>query len=201
MRALSYANGGATRVRPIGAALALLFVAACSRTPEPSRSQRSLAPVRTSEPTKPKPPAEIVWTAPARWRSEKPGAMRVATYRIPKAAGDPVDGDLSVSRAGGTVAMNIKRWSEQFERRATTSRRQEEIAGLAVHIVEIQGDYRQGVPGVSGPQAGAKKGWGMLAAIVETADSPTFFKLTGPAKTVTEAKPEFEAMIAGLHAK
>jgi hypothetical protein len=127
--------------------------------------------------------------------------MRVATYQIPRAAGDPVDGDLSVSRAGGTVAMNVQRWSEQFERRATTSRRQEEIAGLAVHIVEIQGDYRQGVPGVSGPQASAKKGWGMLAAIVETADSPTFFKLTGPTKTVMQAKPEFEAMIASLHAK
>lgn len=127
--------------------------------------------------------------------------MRLATYRIPRAAGDPVDGDLSVSRAGGTVAMNVQRWSSQFERRATTSRRQEEIAGLAVHIVEIQGDYRDGVPGVPGPQAGPKKGWAMLAAIVETDESPTFFKLTGPEKTIAQARPEFEAMIAGLRAK
>lgn len=183
-------------------ALALVTVASCDRKAELEPSQRVLAPARPSAPpSTPKPPSDVVWTAPVRWHKEKPSAMRLATYRIPRAEGDPVDGDLSVSRAGGTVAMNVQRWSAQFERRATTSRRQEEIAGLSVHLVDIYGDYRDGVPGVQGPQGSSRKGWGMLAAIVETADSPTFFKLTGPEKTVAEAKPEFDAMIAGLRAR
>jgi hypothetical protein len=38
--------------------------------------------------------------------------------------------------------------------------------------------------------------WSLLAAIVETAGSPYFFKLLGPAATVRAARPAFDGLVS-----
>src|SRR6185295_10885700 len=84
---------------------------------------------------------ELAWTAPPRWVSmPNSSAMRLATYKIPRAAGDPEDGELTVMQAGGSLEANIDRWTAQFgdEGKKTLKRRQERIAGLDVTIVEIE---------------------------------------------------------------
>ena len=50
------------------------------------------------------------------------------------------------------------------------------------------------------PAAGPKDGYALLGAIVETV-TPTFFKLTGPEKTVNAAKADFDKFIDSLRPK
>ena len=144
----------------------------------------------------------ITWTAPASWqKAQNPSAMRLATYKIPRAAGDAEDGDLSIMQAGGSLEMNIERWAKQFSPPADASKRKEkQVGGVKVTIVEMTGAFTAGGMGMGGPNAGTKPGFAMLAAIAET-QMPTFFKLTGPEKTVMAAKADFEKMVDSLKTK
>jgi hypothetical protein len=57
------------------------------------------------------------------------------------------------------------------------------------------------MPGTTAPpQQGPKPGYALLGAIVETSP-PTFFKLTGPEKTVMAARADFDKLVDGLRAK
>jgi len=178
---------------------------ACSKTPEP---QGSSAPPRAA-PTSaastpvsagPRAPNDVAWDAPAGWqKAENPSPMRKATYRIPKASGDAEDAELSVSQAGGTVEMNIKRWAGQFSPPAEVTRTEKKVGDLQITIAELHGTFAgSGMPGA--PASGPKASWAMLAAIVETA-TPTFFKMTGPEKTVRAARADFEKLIDGMRSK
>jgi hypothetical protein len=71
---------------------------------------------------------------------------------------------------------------------------------MRVTVVEIHGDYAgMSMPGA--PATPAKKpGWALLGAIVETSP-PTFFKLTGPEKTLMLARADFDKLVESLHAK
>jgi hypothetical protein len=201
----------------LGLAIALLTAAAlgaCGKTPEPTSSgERIVATARptasasssssasASAPAGPSGPTEVAWTAPARWKKvESPNRMRLATYVVPRAPGDAEDAELTVSRAGGTVAQNVERWAGQFEHRGASERREKRIGDLSVTLVEMHGAFRgMAMPGA--PAQDAKAHWALLGAIVETAGSPTFFKLTGPERTVVAAKAELWAMIDGLRPK
>jgi hypothetical protein len=196
-------------MRPFTIALSLAVAcAACSKTPEPEGSSappkaQTAQPAGTSaaapQPAGPSGPADVTWEAPTSWqKADNPSPMRKATYKIPKAAGDAEDAEMSVSQAGGSVDANIKRWAGQFEQPpAPEVKKSERRAGdLKITVVEIHGTFLGGgMPGMAA--AGPKKGWVMLAAIVETA-TPTFFKLTGPEKTVMAAKADFEKMVDGM---
>lgn len=143
------------------------------------------------------PASTLEWTAPARWQKvPSTSAMRLATYKIPRAPGDAEDAELSVIQAGGSVAANVDRWSQQFaddgKRASHTETRK--VAGLAVTIVEIEGTYGGGMG-----QAQPTEGWGLLGAIVETPDMPHFFKMTGPVKSVKAARGELDALVQSVH--
>ena len=136
--------------------------------------------------------ASLAWTAPSTWPSmPNPNAMRLETHKVPRAAGDSEDAELSVSRAGGDTDANIKRWVGQFEDAANEQRHERTVHGVKVTIVEVEGTYGGGM----GPQADAKKGWALLAAIAEGPGRPYFFKMTGPAATVHGARASFDAML------
>jgi len=141
--------------------------------------------------------SSLEWKAPARWQSvPNTSSMRLATYRIPRADGDSEDGDLSIMQAGGTVDANAERWINQFDAASQKSakRTTKKVGALDVTIVEIQGNYSGGMG--KAPAAGATTA--LLGAIVSTPGMPHFFKLTGPTKTVTAARAEFDALIASL---
>lgn len=141
--------------------------------------------------------ASLTWTAPARWqKAPNPSAMRLATYMVPRAAGDMEDAELSVTQVGGSVDANAERWVGQFgeEGKKTAKREKKKVAGLDVTIVEVEGTYTGGM----GPGAGPEKGWALLGAIVETPGMPHFFKLTGPSKSVKAARAEMEQLLSSM---
>jgi hypothetical protein len=199
--------------------LAVLFVGlfvgpfvgtGCSKTPEPDSGPGPARPEISSpqgpvaeapKPPSPSGPADVAWDAPATWQKiDNPSPMRKATYKIPRAAGDAEDAELSVSQAGGSVDMNVNRWSGQFEQKTPDVKRtQKKVGDLNVTIIEIHGTFTgSGMPG--GPKAPAKEKYALLGAIVETAQ-PTFFKMTGPDKTVAAARADFDKFIDSLRAK
>jgi hypothetical protein len=145
---------------------------------------------------------DIAWDAPSGWQSvPSASAMRKASYRIPKAAGDAEDAEMSVTQVGGGLDANIDRWVTQFGgSRDSLKRTQRTVGPLKVTIVELEGKFSGGgMPGA--PSTGPKEGWALLGAIVESVDPPYFFKLTGPKKTVQAARPAFDKLVSSMHAK
>jgi hypothetical protein len=141
------------------------------------------------------PPLE--WKAPARWQLvPSASTMRLATYRVPHAPGDAVDAELSIMQAGGTVEANADRWIGQFDASGQKGARRStrKVGPLEITIVDVQGTYSGGMS----KDSSAASGWALRGAIVSMPDMPCFFKLTGPAKTVSAASAEFDALVASL---
>jgi hypothetical protein len=186
-----------------------LVLLSCNKAPEPegSRPASTGSPAKTSaasspsSPVSPVSPVELAWDAPPAFqKAENSSPMRKATYRIARAQGDAEDGELSVTQVGGTVDQNIKRWAGQFGQQLEGVKREARtVNGLKVTVVEIHGPYAgMAMPGA--PAAAPKPGFALLGAIVETVP-PTFFKLTGPEKTVTGARADFDRLVSSLRAK
>jgi hypothetical protein len=134
------------------------------------------------------------WKPPARWQLVPGGsAMRIATYRVPRAPDDAADAELSIAQAGGSPEANAARWIGQFDQTGQKTARQttRKVGSLDVRVVEVQGTFSGGMGG----DGKAQQGWALLGAIVSTPGLPHFFKLTGPTKSVLAARGEFEAMI------
>ena len=146
--------------------------------------------------------AGIQWTPPPGWTAQPSRPMRVATYTVPKAAGDSEDGECAVfffgQGQGGAVDLNLKRWISQFEggeKTAKTGKRT--IHGMNVTTVDVSGAYS----GMGGPMAqtkSVKQNYRLLGAIVEALEGNVFFKLTGPAKTVAASQAKFEALLTSV---
>ncbi len=144
-------------------------------------------------------------TIPSEWMEQTPtSSMRKAQYALPKAEGDPEDGELAVFYfglgQGGSVEANIDRWIGQISQpdgssskdKAKTSKK--EVSGMTVTLVDVSGTYAAGMMSAAPPRPGYR----MLAAVVETAEGPFFFKLTGPEKTIQKWAQSFDQFIDGL---
>jgi hypothetical protein len=141
--------------------------------------------------------AALEWKAPTRWqRVQNPSAMRLATYRIPRAQGDAADAELSVTRVGGSADANATRWIGQFDEagQRTAKRTTRQVGSAEVVMVEVEGTYS----GAMGKDRSSQPGWALLGAIVPTPDIPYFFKLTGPKRSVLAARTELDALIDSL---
>ncbi len=131
--------------------------------------------------------------------------MRVATYRITAASGDPEDAECAAyffgAGQGGTVEANLDRWATQFAGAdglpAHAERGEQTIAGLKVWTISVLGTYLA-AGGPMGTVSQEKSGYRMLGAIVEAPQGLVFFKLTGPEKTVRAAEAAFHGMLASL---
>ena len=167
------------------------------------------APNAAAQSAKPAAPARaeiaggVEWKVPARWAAGAGSTMRVATYAVPAAKGAEA-GECAVfffgAGQGGSIDANVERWSKQFEGTPAPQRTAATVAGLRVTRVQLAGTYL--APG--GPMmqsTGKRPGTRLLGAIVEAPDGNVFFKLTGPAATVTAAQPEFDALVASLRKK
>lgn len=142
----------------------------------------------------------LEWKAPARWQLvPNASTMRIATYRVPHAPGDTTDAEMSITRAGGSPDANAQRWIGQFADDGTKSskRTSRKVGMLDVTIVEVQGTYAGGM----GKEGSSQTGWALLGAIVPVGDTPYFFKLTGPAKSVLAARSDFDALVGSLSPK
>lgn len=162
----------------------------------PSELTTGAAPPAAAAPSG---PDDIGWETPKGWESvPNANSMRKATFKIPKAAGDSEDAELTVTAAGGGVDANIKRWAGQFGN-AQPKTEQRSPNGLKVTVVEIKGTYASG--GMMGGASTPKDKYMLLGAVVDGGDRQHFFKLTGPEKTVTAAKKDFDAFVASFRAK
>jgi hypothetical protein len=149
----------------------------------------------------------IKWTAPPGWKSQPDRPMRAATYTVPKAAGDPEDGECAVfyfgAGQGGGVDANIQRWIGQFEapgggpadKLAKTSKAT--LSGMPVTRIDVAGTYKA----AGGPMmqsTGSKPGHRLLGAIVEGPQGAFFFKFTAPSKTAAAQQPAFEKLLQSV---
>lgn len=190
------------RLRLAQTVLLFALVSACDKSPEPTAAPPASAAPQAKPSASAGPlaqnkagPGEIAWDVPSKWKEiPNPNAMRIATYLIPPADGDAESAEMSVSRVGGGIEQNLERWKGQFDpvKPDSTKRQERQIAGLRVTLFEIAGNYSGMV--MKGQVSKPKENYALLAAIVEVNGDPWFFKLTGPAKTVYAARPEFESL-------
>lgn len=149
----------------------------------------------------------LAFDAPAEWRS-RPAAssMRVAEFVVPKAAGDPEDGEVIVyffRGSGGSVDANIQRWLGQFQQPsgqavADPGRSSFTVNALEITTVDVSGTYVAEVrPGAA--ERHHKPNFRMRAAIVETPRGPYFIRFTGPAGTVKAGSAAFDRFLKSLH--
>jgi hypothetical protein len=179
-----------------------LLVPGCAREQQAPKQQEppSLTQGTGSENT-PTSAGGIQWTVPSRWGQHPPRQMRIATYMIPAADGDPEAGECAVfhfgAGQGGDVQSNITRWVGQFEATGKPVQESKEVHGLRVTLVTVSGTYL--APGGPMMQSqGKKTNYRLLGAIVEAPDGSVFFKLTGPAKTVAAAEAEFSELVGSV---
>jgi hypothetical protein len=176
------------RVEKIFSVLLLLFFQACS-----------------SPKTQPVDLDAVVLQADAGWKSATPTSqMRQAQFTLPRAANDSTDAELVVfyfgPDQGGSVESNLKRWYGQFtqpdssasEEKARVSR--DVVDGMNLTTVDLSGAY-MGMGEVNKPN------YRMLAAVLETAQGPYFFKLTGPEATVAQWAASFDKFMKSAKKK
>ncbi len=175
--------------------------------PDPHGMQGKQSPHRPSSKERaqgktPAPPMAIMWDQPQGWEKVPGNPMRQATYRAPGEAGDA---EIAVfyfgPKQGGGVEANIERWVGQFRDLPpdAAKRDQEEISGFHVYTVRVkEGTFAGGMPGAS-PEP--RESWGLHAAIVETPSGRYFFKMTGPATTVSTHEEKFEALLESMRAQ
>lgn len=196
-----------TRVRPVLCAVTAVLLAAAV----PSAAQAPLASHGTTTTTPPAgvapaggaTAAGITWTVPASWTAGPGSTMRVATYQVPAARGAEA-AECAVfyfgqGQGGGTDA-NVQRWAGQFKEKPTAKRERRTVGGMAVTLVAVEGTYTNPGGGMMQSQ-GEKPGYRLLGAIVEAPEGNVFFKLTGPAATVTAAQAAFDGLIGSLAKK
>jgi len=148
-------------------------------------------------------PMQITWLDPPAFKRVPPSnPMRKASYVVPKAAGDAEDGELTVfyfgPGQGGSIDANVDRWVKQFGevKPGDVKRADREANGLRQHTVELEsGTFSSGMPGGSSKP---KEKFGLIGGIVETPSGAYFFKLTGPSKTVKQAKPDFYKLLDSI---
>jgi hypothetical protein len=188
---------------------AALLISGCSMDREERPDARPTAVPRLGAhaPAAAAPAAgDLKFTAPEGWISEPPtSAMRKAQYRLPRASGDPEDGELVVfyfQGQGGSVQANIDRWIGQFRKAdgspasGTAKVSKKTVQAIPLTIVDVGGTYSgAGMGGPMTQSTAPKSDFRMLAAVAETASGPWFFKLTGPARTVTHWEPSFQSFL------
>ena len=151
--------------------------------------------------------SSLKFTVPAGWiEEERTSSMRVAQYRLPKAASDTEDASLVLyyfgQGQGGSATANIERWISQMKQAEGSSPKQEslEVNGLKVTTVDVTGTY----VAETAPGSGTfnnKPSYRLRAAVVETPNGNYYVKLVGPEKTVTQWNDSFLSYIKSFEFK
>jgi hypothetical protein len=188
-------------LRTVLVAAMLVVIAACSKKqpdPVPQALQQNPGLVAGHDVNA---VAGIHWARPVGWGVQPPRQMRIATYSVPAAEGDAEGAECAVfffgNGQGGDLDANIDRWVNQFENAGGAERTSKEINGLKVVLVRIAGTYLA----PSGPMmqsSGKKENYRLLGAIAEAPEGSVFFKLTGPAKTISACESDFNNLVGSL---
>lgn len=173
------------------------------------------APERLAAPTEPSSPsapeaAGLTWAAPDGWVAvpTTPGGMRAAQYTAPAPAGSAlVSAEVvffyfGAEGQGGDVSSNLARWSEQMldDAGAPTAPSVAEFQQGDLHVTTAvyTGTYLSGMPG---GERTPKRGWSLVAAIVEGGPQGSLFiRMTGPDPVVDAQREAFEVMLRTMSA-
>ena len=165
----------------------------------------ALLAMGADEPTRSVKVQGVAFEVPKSWKSSPSGSpMRLTQFKV-----DPVEGDTEPAElvlfafrgGGGTVKANLDRWRAQFQGEdgkppeIVTETRKGKNADVT--FAEAAGRYVAAVtPG--SPERHDRPGFRLLGAIVQSPDTGYYFKMVGPDKTMTAAKPAFDAMIKSI---
>jgi len=132
--------------------------------------------------------------------SDTPAMMRAATLLVKvEGAEKPVEAAFyHFGGGGGGVEANVQRWIGQFTGTPETKREEVDAGGQKITLVNITGTYNDGPPmGAKTP----KENYTMIGAIVPTADSNVFIKLTGPKDAVAKLAESFKKICTSPYTK
>ena len=135
-------------------------------------------------------PPGLHWTLPSGWTEVAPGAMSIATFKVPGQNG--AEAEVSVvplpGSAGGDAA-NVNRWRGQVGLPAASADELQKM-GEAVQV----GDQ----PATLYDIVGSDNTKRILGAMQDRNGTTWFFKMTGDAGLVEQQKPEFTAFLKSL---
>ncbi len=142
--------------------------------------------------------AELSFGVPSEWETlAVKSPMRVAQFVVPGPGGDAEMVVFRFAGGAGGIDANIARWKGQFvapEGKTVddlTKTTNFEAGALKVTLVDISGRYNApAMPG--GPEMVDATDQRMIAAIIEGAGDPFFFKLLGAEKTIALWAKPFE---------
>jgi hypothetical protein len=179
--------------------------------PRSSASQAASSSAPSSPSSKLAVTGDVSYKVPEGWTVEKPTSeMRMAQYKLPKAAGDSEDALLVVfyfgPGQGGTTQANIDRWVNQIKQpdgspsqdKAKTETMT--VNGLQVSTVDVKGTYSGGMSQDSAPKD-INSIYRLRGAVIETPKGSYFVKLTGPEKTVNHWDQAFNDYIKSFEFK
>lgn len=183
---------------------AALIAVGCGRGPAPE-SESTVPPEQPQAPVATVTSDELVlpgarFDRPSGWDFREPSSsMRLAEAEIP---GDAGPATLTVfffaAGGGGGTEDNLQRWAGQVAADAGTEpvRGFYEVGDFSVSTIAVEGTL---LPSRMGGGSGeAVPGSKLVGAVVEGPGGPWFFKMTGPAATVTAAEPAFDAMLRSV---
>ena len=136
-------------------------------------------------------PPVIDLRPPAGWQKQKPTPPRFATYRIPATDPEGIDGDVSVvplPGEGDTNLENVNLWRAQLR---LPPLEKEDDPALCETTQSTHGAITLVHMTSAEPLFTGDRHAAISAAILRTADTTWFFKLTGEAKMVTAQRARF----------
>lgn len=173
-------------------------VASAVKSPVAHPAQTYLVPGHTAlpleEPEQQLPELDYEKLKPKAWELTPTKPMRLANYRVPKAEGDPEDGEVSVAIAGGDVEANVARWIKQFEGTPDVKRSAKTVKPVTITHVEINGTFAPGGMG-GGDKPAGKPDTTMLGEIIELPGVGYFIKFVGPKNTVLAARKDYDKFL------
>lgn len=133
---------------------------------------------------------------PSGWKEiSSASSMRLATFSLERAEGDPGDAELSVVAAMGSEEANIERWRSQFEGAPEPLVASREVGALRIVVVELAGTFI-----ADGNRRPGFKLWGAIVGVPGRKEL-VFFKCWGPAGTVEKWRGSLEQFLSSLSAK
>jgi len=140
---------------------------------------------------------DITMIVPKAWKQQPPAnKLRLSQFLIPASKGDKETTELVVSSfggGGGGLNANINRWVGQFQ---SKGRKVKISTGTSPQgeyvIVDVTGTYNKSIGPPFQRKTKAIPGARMLSVILAVEKKGNYFlKMTGPAKSVTEAADAF----------
>ncbi len=149
---------------------------------------------------------DLKLAVPESWKQKAAtNRFRVAQFSVPKAEGDPEDGEFVVfyfGGGGGAVDANVSRWVHQF---LPKDRKVKAVTGKCPQgeyvLVDLEGTWKKPIGPPIQQRTVEMPNARVLGVILQVKDAGNYFlRLTGPKKTISANVDAFRASI-GADAK